>query len=86
MRLAHSAHVGVVIAITSLTVPPAALAQRAAPFTLGQIKSYPFPNELTAAATGSRIAWALNERGARNVFVAEGPDFRARQLTSYRCR
>jgi dipeptidyl aminopeptidase/acylaminoacyl peptidase len=54
-----------------------------AAFTLEQIKSYPFPNELTASATGSRIAWAFNERGARNVWVAEGPDFRARKLTSY---
>ena len=52
-------------------------------FTLEQIKSYPFPNELTTSAAGSRIAWAFNERGARNVWVAEGPDFKARRLTSY---
>ena len=52
-------------------------------FTIEQIKSYPFPNELTAAATGERIAWAFNERGARNVWVAEGPDFKARRLTNY---
>ena len=60
-------------------------AQRAAAksFTVEQIKSYPFPTELTAAATGSRIAWALNERGLRNVWVAEGPDFRPRRLTNY---
>ena len=44
-------------------------------FTVEQIKSYPFPNELTASATGSRIAWAFNERGARNVWAAEGPEF-----------
>ena len=48
-----------------------------------QIKSYPFPNELTTAATGSRIAWAFNERGLRNVWVAEGPDFKARKVTNY---
>ena len=52
-------------------------------FTLEQIKSYPFPNELTSSATGSRIAWAFNERGARNVWVAEGPEFKARRLTNY---
>ena len=52
-------------------------------FTLEQIKSYPFPNELTTSATGARIAWAFNERGARNVWVAEGPDFKARRLTNY---
>ena len=52
-------------------------------FTMEQIKSYPFPNELTAAGTGSRIAWAFNERGLRNVWVAEGSDFKARRLTNY---
>src|SRR5689334_7855594 len=52
-------------------------------FTMEQIKSYPFPNELTAAGSGSRIAWAFNERGLRNVWVAEGPDFKARRLTNY---
>src|SRR5215470_19355888 len=55
-----------------------------AAFTLQQIKSYPFPNELTASATGSRIAWAFNERGARNIWVAEGPEFKARRLTNYK--
>jgi dipeptidyl aminopeptidase/acylaminoacyl peptidase len=52
-------------------------------FTLEQIRSYPFPNELVAAATGSRIAWAMNERGLRNVYVAEGPSFAPRKLTPY---
>src|SRR5918996_4020202 len=52
-------------------------------FTLAQVKSYPFPTELTAAASGSRIAWALDEQGHRNVWVAEGPRFEARRLTSY---
>lgn len=52
-------------------------------FTLEQILSAPFPEELVASKTGSRIAWTLNEQGKRNVWVAEGPDFNARRLTSY---
>ena len=56
---------------------------QSASFTIQQIKSYPFPNELTTSATGARIAWAFNERGARNVWVAEAPDFRPRRLTNY---
>ncbi len=52
-------------------------------FSVAQIKSYPFPNELTASATGERIAWAFNEKGLRNIWVAEGPEFRARRLTNY---
>ncbi|MFN9430114.1 MAG: S9 family peptidase [Acidobacteriota bacterium] len=50
-------------------------------FTLEQIRSYPFPNELTGV--GRRLVWALNEGGKRNVYVAEGPGYVARRLTSY---
>ena len=52
-------------------------------FTLESVKSYPFPTELTASAQGSRIAWAFDEQGKRNVYVAEGPDFKPRKLTGY---
>ena len=70
----------VIVTLFCLTISPFVNAQS---FTMEQIKSYPFPNELTTAATGSRIAWAFNERGLRNVWVAEGPEFTVRQLTSY---
>ena len=70
-----------VVAVLSLFASSTAAAQ--APFTVNQVRSYPFPNELTAAATGSRVAWAFNEQGRRNIFVAEGPTFSARQLTHY---
>src|SRR5688572_11378603 len=68
-----------------LVLPVAGLSptSQAVSFSLEQIKSYPFPNELTAASTGSRIAWAFNERGLRNIWVAEGPDFKPRRLTNY---
>lgn len=52
-------------------------------FSLKQVSSFAFPNELSAAATGSRIAWALNEAGQRNLWVAEGPDWKPRRLTNY---
>jgi Tol biopolymer transport system component len=35
------------------------------------------------STTGSKIAWAFNEQGKRNVWVAEGPEFKARRLTNY---
>jgi dipeptidyl aminopeptidase/acylaminoacyl peptidase len=61
------------------------LAARAAdgPFTLEQVLSSPFPSDLTAATRGSRIAWLFDAQGRRNVWVAEGPTFAARQLTRY---
>src|SRR5204863_406214 len=43
----------------------------------------PFPSELVAARRGSRVAWVFDSEGRRNVWVAEGPQFQARQLTRY---
>ncbi len=52
-------------------------------FTLEQVLSAPFHSGLVAARSGDRITWASNHKGMRNIWVAEGPDFKARQLTSY---
>ncbi|HTM98245.1 MAG TPA: prolyl oligopeptidase family serine peptidase [Pedobacter sp.] len=52
-------------------------------FTVKSILSYPFPSELTAAAKGSKIAWAMNEQGKRNIYVAEGPSFKPIKITDY---
>ncbi len=52
-------------------------------FTLEQVTSSPFPTELTAAHNGERVVWVFDKEGRRNIFVAEGPQFRARQLTRY---
>lgn len=52
-------------------------------FTLQAVKAYPYPTELTASAGTNKIAWAFDEEGARNVYVAEGPTFVPRKLTAY---
>ena len=66
-----------------LTLGYLAHAQTDTLFSLKSVKSYPFPNELCAAPTGTRIAWAFNESGLRNIYVAEGPDYKARKITNY---
>jgi dipeptidyl aminopeptidase/acylaminoacyl peptidase len=53
-------------------------------FTLEQVMSSAFPSDLTAAPGGGHVAWVLNERGARNIWVAEAPDYKGRRVTSYR--
>ncbi len=53
------------------------------PFSLSQIMSFPFPTQLTAASKGSRIAWVINQRGVRNVWMARGPGFKSEQVTHY---
>ncbi len=53
------------------------------PFTLEEVMSAPFPTEITAAPAGARLAWMMNARGVRNIWVAEGPEFKARPVTRY---
>src|SRR4030095_817412 len=52
-------------------------------FTLDQVLSSPSPPDLVAAPKGERIAWVFDAEGKRNIWGAEGPDFKARQLTEY---
>jgi dipeptidyl aminopeptidase/acylaminoacyl peptidase len=52
-------------------------------FTLEQVMSSPFPEDLVAAPRHTRFVWAQNQEGKRNMWVAEAPDFVGRQLTNY---
>ena len=54
-----------------------------APFTLDQVMSAPFPTGLVAAQRTPRVAWVMNARGARNVWVAEAPEYQGRALTTF---
>ena len=63
-----------------LAIAAAASAQQV---TLEALLSAPFPSEIAAAPSGGHVAWVLNTRGSRNVWVASAPDFAPRQLTSY---
>jgi dipeptidyl aminopeptidase/acylaminoacyl peptidase len=63
-----------------LLLPLQILAQTI-PFS--SFKNYPFPTELCSAAKGAKIAWALDEQGKRNVYVAEGPDYKPRKITNF---
>ena len=67
--------------VVILTLVAPAGAQQS--FTLEQVLNAPFPGDLTAAKSAPRVAWVLDERGKRNIYVAEAPDFKARRLTSY---
>jgi dipeptidyl aminopeptidase/acylaminoacyl peptidase len=46
--------------------------------------SAPFASELIAAPGGGKVAWILDERGSRNLWVAAAPDYKGRRLTSYK--
>ena len=60
-----------------------AAAAAGASFTLEQVLSAPFPSSPVAAPAGGKVAWVLNARGVRNIWVAETPDYRGRRVTEY---
>src|SRR5574341_2304331 len=69
-------------ALGFLAVPISALGQQS-PFTLVQLLGFTFPDNLVAAPSGQRIAYTIMQRGARSVWVADGPDFTPRRLVGY---
>lgn len=68
--------------LAGLCVAACAWAQQA-PFTLDQVLGSAFPTELSAAPTGGKVAWVSNQRGVRNILVAEPPGYAARKITNY---
>ena len=64
-------------------LPLAAQTTQKPAVTLEALLSAPFPEELLASPTGAKLAWIEDMRGARNVWVAEPPEYRGRQVTHY---
>src|SRR6266849_2805730 len=58
-------------------------ASLAAANSIEQYLHAPFASDLSAAPGGGRVVWVLNERGARNLWVASAPDWKGRRLTPY---
>ncbi len=52
-------------------------------FPLERVMSSPFPSDLIASAQGDKVAWVFDAEGKRNIWVAEAPAFKGRQLTRY---
>lgn len=64
-------------------VPVFSIIALAAGFTVEQVLSSPFPTGLTSAKRSARIAWVFNAKGERNVWVADGPEWKARRVTHF---
>ncbi len=46
-------------------------------------KQYAFPTELSSSASSGKIAWAMDDHGKRNVYVAEAPEYKPRMVTGF---
>jgi len=52
-------------------------------FTIEQVLSSPFPSNLIASPHGDAVAWVMNAKGVRNVWVARAPAFDAAPVTRF---
>jgi dipeptidyl aminopeptidase/acylaminoacyl peptidase len=83
----HTIAVRSTLALAVVLAALAGFAAQQKAFTIEQVMSAPFPSELIAAPAGGKVAWVLDARGVRNMWVAEpGADgaYRARPLTAYK--
>ena len=71
------------IVLTCLAMPLAATAATQPGFSMAQVIHYPYESQLVAADHADVIAWVRTFEGVRNVWVARGPEFTARQVTHY---
>ncbi len=55
----------------------------APPFTVDEVLSAPFPDNLLASAKGDAVSWVSNASGVRNVVVARAPDWSPASLTKF---
>ncbi|HWF09066.1 MAG TPA: prolyl oligopeptidase family serine peptidase [Bryobacteraceae bacterium] len=55
----------------------------AAPFTIEQVLSAPFPDGLVTSPKGDAVAWVQNAAGVRNVWMARAPLYNAAQITKF---
>ena len=52
-------------------------------FSLEAVLSAPHTSQLTTSPSGNRLAWVINVKGAKSIWLAEAPDYKARQLILY---
>jgi dipeptidyl aminopeptidase/acylaminoacyl peptidase len=58
-------------------------AHGAAPFSLAQVLGYTFASHLTGASRAGELAWVMNVRGVRNIWIARAPGYGPREVTRY---
>jgi len=61
-----------VVSLGSMLMPVVCVAES---FTIEQVLSAPFPYGLRSASHAPRVAWVFDNKGERNIWVADAPGF-----------
>jgi len=70
-----------VVSLGSMLMPVVCVAES---FTIEQVLSAPFPYGLRSASHAPRVAWVFDNKGERNIWVADAPGFVPHQITHYK--
>jgi dipeptidyl aminopeptidase/acylaminoacyl peptidase len=71
------------LAISCVSLGTPCIAQGSS-FTMDQVLNYPYASQMAAARNGGHIAWVRNIAGVRNVWVADAPAYKPRQVSQYK--
>src|SRR6476469_9981519 len=71
------------MAVLGMTATPAGAQTHPANYTLDDVMQAPFAWDMLAAPTGTAVAWVFNAKGCSNIWVADHPGAKARQITPY---
>jgi dipeptidyl aminopeptidase/acylaminoacyl peptidase len=74
LRIIGAVFVSLVIALPASAAPA---------FTIDQVLSAPFPDDLTPSPSGDAVAWVENASGVRNIWVAKAPGYLAAEWTRF---
>src|SRR5580698_635421 len=77
LRLRGGVLIWLCVFLTALPLPAAPA------FTVDQVLSAPFPDDLMASPNGDAFAWVENAAGVRNIRVAKAPGYQAVQVTKF---
>lgn len=52
--------------------------------SIADFLSVPFPSAFTVSNDGKRLAWVFNDKGERNIFLADSPGYQTVKLTDFK--
>jgi dipeptidyl aminopeptidase/acylaminoacyl peptidase len=70
--------------LAAIALACALLAAATPQFSLKAVLSYPFPDTLVESGDGSAVAYAINQRGERSIWVARAPAYTPQEIVTLR--
>ncbi len=73
----------VALFVISITAGTPTYAQQAAPPSIRELTSAPFPTAMVSSPNGTSVAWVQNAEGARSIWTAQAPQYTPRRVAHF---